>query len=84
MGVEVSQDEAIIPGLEKSKEGWRVVGWARGRGRNVDVVKMNGNVVDGDSDSLVFYGGVVLEEIVCREFGVRDGVVDKCHEAAPA
>ena len=45
---------------------------------------MNGDVIDGDCDGLVFYGGVVWKEIICREIGVRDSVVDKCHEAAPS
>ena len=83
MGVEVAQDESIILGLEKSGERGSVVGWARGVWGDVDVVDVDGNVVDGDGDGEVFGGGVVGEE-VGREVGVGEGVVDEDDEAAPA
>ena len=83
MGVEVTQDEGIILGLEESGERGCVVRWAGRVWGNVDVVDVYGYVVDGDSDGKVFGGRVVGEE-VSREVRVGDGVVDKGNETTPA
>ena len=49
---------------------------------NIDVVDVDGYVVNGDGDGEVFGGRVVGEE-VRRKFG-GDGVVDEGDEATPA
>ena len=50
---------------------------------NIDVVDVNGYVVNGDGDGEVFGSRVVVEE-VSRKVGVGDGVVDKGNETTPA
>ena len=83
MGVEVTQDEGVILGLEESGERGRIVRWAGRVWGDIDVVYVYWDVVDGDGDGEVFGGRVVGEE-VSRKVGVGDGVVNKGNETTPA
>ena len=42
------------------------------------------NVVDGDCDGEVFCGGIIGEKVVGAKVSVRDGMVNKSEEPAPA
>lgn len=77
MGVEVSQDESITLGVEEEIKGRSVVGGAGGSRGDVYVINVQGCVVYGDGDCEVFDDGVVWEEVIGRECGVRDGVVNE-------
>ena len=67
MGVEVSQDESITLGVEKSVKLWGETGRAgRGRG-NVNIEDLQFGIVYGSGDGEVFSRGVVGEESVSRE-----------------
>ena len=83
MGVEVTQDEGVILGLEESGERGRIVRWAGRVWGNIYVVYVYWDVVDGDRNGEVFGGGVVGEE-VSRKVGVGDGVMDKGNKTTPA
>ena len=83
VGVEVTQDEGVILGLEESGERGRIVRWAGRVWGNIDIVDVYWDVVDGDGNGEVFSGRVVGEK-VSREVRVGDGVVDKGNETTPA
>ena len=83
VGVEVTQDEGVILGLEESGERGRIVRWVGRVWGDIDVVYVYWDVVDGDGDGEVF-GGRVDGEEVSREVVVGDGVVDEGDETAPA
>ena len=84
VGIEVPEDEGVIPGGQEIPNG-RSETWGAGGNRgNIYIIDIECVVVDGDGDCQVFGYGVVLEERVGVYEGVLDGMVDKDDETATA
>lgn len=84
MGIEVPQEESVIPGGEEIIEGGGEIWWAGGDGWNVDVENGKWGVVDGGSDCKVLCGCVVGKEGVGVDGGEVNGIMDEDDETAPA
>ena len=84
MGIEVPQEESVIPGSEETIEGGGEIGWAGGDWWDVNVENGKWGVVDGGSDCEVLGGCVVGKEGVCVYGGEMNGIMDEDDETAPA
>ena len=82
VGVEIAEDERIVPDLREPIElRPETRGAARGRW-DVDVIDVDIYAIDGGGDTLVFGDCIGCEEEVCGEGLVRDGVMNQGEEAS--
>ena len=84
MGIEVPENERVITRGKEIPDGRSETWGAGGDWGNVNVVYVEGVIVDGDGDSQMLSHKVVAEERVSVNEGVLDGVVDKNYETPPA
>ena len=77
MGVEVSHGDGAITEIEKNVENWGEIGRTEGDRGDVNVMNVDGNIVDGGCYGEVLSGGVTGEEGVGGEGNKGDGVVNE-------
>ena len=82
VGIEIAEDERIVPDLREPVElRPEARGAARGR-RDVNVKDVDIYTIDGGGDTLVFCDCVGCEEEVCGNGFVCDGMVNQGEEAS--
>ena len=70
MGVEVSHDDVVTTEVGKSVTIWSEIGRTGGHGGDVDVMTVDGDIVDDVCNGKVLGGRVTEKEGVSREVGV--------------